>query len=469
MTGKTLTAIAIAGRAFLENCAKKMLVVAPSSVVPVWEKEFKKFADFPFECLTLDQPENSRRVKALKAWAPDPSRLQVAVINYEAFRATKGEGKRKISMMGDIFASWGPDMILCDESQRLKTPGAIQSKALHKLAPFSKYRLILTGTPVTQGPMDFFSQYKFLDRTIFGDSFYSYRAKYAHMGGYFNKEITAYTMLPTKPDGRPNPYYVPDREKEFFDKAYGCAVRVTKAEALDLPPYTDQVLYCSLEPKASKLYRDMASEAVMALESGEMAAPVVLTKLLRLSQITGGFVSYEQQAEEGPFSKRVVEAVSQSKMNLLEETLEDILSHDGKKVVIFGRFTPELQGIRALIEKMGVGYSFIDGSVSMADRGPQVARFQEDPNIKVFLAQTQTAGLGITLTAADTAIFYSLDYSFANYDQARARIHRMGQKNACTYLHLVARGTVDEKVLEALKTKRSVADLVVDNWKSLFK
>ena len=98
-------------------------------------------------------------------------------------------------------------------------------------------------------------------------------------------------------------------------------------------------------------------------------------------------------------------------------------------------------------------------------RGDEVKRFQADPDCQVFVAQTRTAGLGITLTAADTAIFYSLDYSFADYDQARCRIHRIGQRNTCTYIHLLAKDTVDSKVLQALQQKRSVADDVVDHWR----
>jgi Superfamily II DNA/RNA helicases, SNF2 family len=115
------------------------------------------------------------------------------------------------------------------------------------------------------------------------------------------------------------------------------------------------------------------------------------------------------------------------------------------------------------------GYAWITGEVKQELRGEEVRRFQEDPDCRVFLAQIQTAGLGITLHAADTAIFYSMDYSFANYDQARARIHRIGQRNACTYIHLVAQGTVDEKVLAALQAKKSVADEVVDNWQRYFR
>src|SRR5690606_14035153 len=115
-----------------------------------------------------------------------------------------------------------------------------------------------------------------------------------------------------------------------------------------------------------------------------------------------------------------------------------------------------------------IDYAWITGEVSQSERGQAVERFQTDDNCRVFVAQLQTAGLGITLTAADTAVFYSLDYSYANYEQCRARIHRIGQRNTCTYIHLIAQDTGDEHVMAALKKKKSVADMVVDNWHRFF-
>jgi len=334
-------------------------------------------------------------------------------------------------------------MIICDESQRIKTPGAKQSKCLHKLGRQAKYRLILTGTPVTQGPLDFFSQYKFLDPMIFGNSYYAFRARYAIMGGYEKRQVVGYKNLP-----------------ELIKKAHSIAFRVTKEEALDLPPFTDQVLYCEMERKAMSIYAQLKKESVAELsEEKVLTATNVLARLLRLSQLSGGFLG---DGEGG------VEQVSKAKMNLLNETLDDILGA-GKKVIVFARFLPEIAAIRKLLEAKGIDYEWIAGEVKMEERGEAVRRFQEDEGCKVFVAQIQTAGLGITLTAADTAIFYSLDFSFANYDQARARLHRIGQRNAVTYIHFVARGTVDEKILEALKQKRDVATEVVDNWRDYFK
>lgn len=433
--GKTITAIAIVGRRFQRGEVHRLLVVAPASVVPVWPLEFNLHADFAHRCRALEGPI-SKRIEELEYNSFDhsaaPAPLDVVVTNYEA-----------VWRMEEALANWNPDMIICDESQRIKTPGAKQSKVMHRLGRKAKYRLILSGTPVTQGPLDFFSQYKFLEPSIFGNSYYAFRARYAVMGGYERKQVVGYNNLP-----------------ELIRKAHSIAFRVTKEEALDLPPFTDQVMYCELERKAMNIYAQLKKESVAELSSEKvLTATNVLSRLLRLSQLTGGFLG---DGEGG------IEQVSKAKLNLLEETLDDLVVGTGKKIIIFARFLPEIAAIRKLLEAKGIDYEWIAGEVKMEERGEAVRRFQEDEGCKVFVAQIQTAGLGITLTAADTAIFYSLDYSFANYDQARARLHRIGQRNAVTYIHLIARGTVDEKILEALKNKRDVATEVVDNWREYF-
>lgn len=428
--GKTLTAIAIAGRRFQRGEVRRVLVVAPASVVPVWPQEFAVHADFAHDVRPL-QGAVKKREQVLDEWKPDPDTLQVAVVNYEA-----------TWRMDDALRRWEADMVILDESQRVKTHNSRQSKFAHKIGRVADYRLILTGTPVSQGPLDFFSQYKFLEPSIFGGSYYAFRGRYAVMGGFERRQVVGYQNVP-----------------ELIRKAHSIAFRVTKAEALDLPPFTDQVLYCDLEPKAAAVYRQLKKESAARLSDEKiLTAANVLAKLLRLSQLTGGYLG---DGEGG------VEQISRSKMKLLDETLGDLLDA-GKKVVIFARFVPEIQAIRQLLEKTRVGYEWIAGEVKMEARGGAVRRFQTDPDCRVFLAQIQTAGLGITLHAADTAIFYSLDYSYANLDQARGRIHRIGQKNMVTYIHLLAAGTVDEKVMGALRDKKNVADEVVDNWREYF-
>lgn len=428
--GKTAVAIAAAGRRWQRGEVRRVLVVAPASVVPVWPVEFNLHADFPHEVRPLEG-STQKRSEVLKKWAPDPDVLQAAVINYEA-----------TWRMDEALAAWRPDMIICDESQRIKTPGARQSKAMARLGDAAKYRMILTGTPVSQGPLDFYSQYRFLDRNIFGTSYYAFRARYALMGGFENRQVIGYQNL-----------------DDLVQKAHSVAFRCRKEDCLDLPEQIDQVMYCELEKDARRIYDQLVKESVAELSDEEVViAPNVLSRLLRLSQMTGGYLRVDEQTS----------LVSKAKMGLLKETLDDLIEA-GKKVVVFARFIPEIEAIVKMLEKKKVAHGLIYGATPMDARGEMVESFQTDPAVKVFVAQVQTAGLGITLHAADTAIFYSLDYSFANYDQCRARTHRIGQKNNCTYIHLVARNTVDEKVLSALAQKRDLADQVVDNWRELLK
>lgn len=426
--GKTLTAIAVAGARFLRGEVKRLLVIAPTSVVPVWPKEFEEHADFPHDVKALEGPSTKRK-KILTTWSRNDNQLQVAVLNFE------GSWR-----MDDAIYKWKPDMIILDESQRIKTHNTKQSKEIHKLGARAKYRYILTGTPITNGPLEFFSQYKFLDPKIFGKNFYAFRSRYAVMGGYGNHEIKGYQNL-----------------DELTSKAHRIAFRVTKKEALDLPETTNQTLYCDLEPSAAKVYKQVAKESIAELEKSTITANNVLTRALRLSQITGGFVKDEAGS---------ILHVSQNKLKLLEETVSDLIDA-GKKAVIFARFTPEIEAIQQMLNKKKIGYVTIQGGTK--NRGEIVEQFQNNQNCKVFLGQIQAVREGLTLTAADTLIFYSLDYSYANYSQAAARIHRIGQKNRCTYVHLIARDTIDEHVMKAISEKKDLADLVIDNWKSLFK
>jgi len=428
-TGKSLTSVAIAARRYQRGEIKRLLIVAPTSVCPVWPKEFEA-AKIMYKIAVLEGPIQ-QRIKKLESLSQWTDFLQVAVINYEA-----------TWRMIDVLLAWKPDMVIADESQRIKNPSAQQSKAMHKLGKIAKYKLILTGTPVQNAPLDFFSQYKFLDDSIFGTSYYAFRARYAVMGGYGGHEIIRYQNL-----------------DELIQKAHSIAFRVKKEEALDLPDQIDEYMYCELEPKARRIYEEIKEDSYTELENSEITVRNVLTRLLRLQQITGGYVNTDDATQK---------QVSRAKLEMLKEIVSDIVEAS-KKVVIFARFVAEIEAIRKLMDELKIQYSWIAGEVPVKERGEKVRQFQEDPNCTVFIAQIQTAGLGITLHAADTAIFYSVDFNYANYEQARARIHRIGQKNNCTYIHLLAKNTVDEHVMKALQKKEDMAKMVVDNWRIYLK
>lgn len=426
-TGKTFAAIAAAGKRFLDGQVTKLLVVAPNGILHVWKHEFEKFADFPHRVVLLTGTANQRR-NAISSLQDDPKALTVGVINYEsAWRLV------------DELRTWQPDMVICDESQKLKNGTTKQSKGLHSIGDKAKYRMILTGTPVTQGPMDFWSQYRFLDPRVFGYKFYPYRNRYARMGGYMNKQIVGYQNV-----------------EELAGKAHSIAYRVTKQECLDLPEEVDQIVYACLDPDAKRIYKEMERKMYTEIEGKDVNAQIVLTKLLKLQQITGGFV----HSDDG-----TVVSVSSAKLDAFRDLLDGYPMD--KKLVVFANFRAEIDGIVQVVRDCGRSVAVFSGDTPMDAREQINTDFQTKEHPNVLVLQAQTGGRGITLTAADTIIFYSLNFSLENYEQAKARIHRIGQTNKVTYIHLLTKDTVDETVLYALKNKKSVADLVVDRLKHI--
>jgi SNF2 family DNA or RNA helicase len=242
-------------------------------------------------------------------------------------------------------------------------------------------------------------------------------------------------------------------ELEFTQRLHSIAFRATKAECLDLPDTVDIVRLVELEPATRRAYRDLVRDSYAELGEGSVTATNILTRLMRLSQLKGGFIGNDDAPKPRQISK--------AKLAALEDIVEEAVA-EGKKLVIIARFVPEIAAIRALLEKMGVGFACVMGGVK--DRDEQVARFQNDPAVQVFVGQIATAGLGITLTAASTMVFYSLDYSMSSFEQAKARIHRVGQGEKCTYIYLTAWGTVDEKVLQALRDKADLARTLIDDY-----
>ena len=408
-----------------EKLIHRMLIVAPLSILGVWQDEFNKFADFDYN-LAILTGTSAKKIDILRHLIG--SALQVAVINYESAWRLEKE-----------LTAWNPDLIIADEGHKIKTHNISASKAMHRLGARARYRLLLTGTPVTNKAIDVFSQYKFVNPAIFGQSFYAFRNRYFDMVGY----------------GNHTPVLKKSMERELTEKIHSIAYRATKAECLDLPETTDIIRKVELEPQAMLLYRNLVKDSYAELSEGEVTITNVLTKLLRLSQLTGGFLGSDDSSK--------AEQVSTAKLKVLEDIIDSALE-ENKKLVVIARFIPEINAICRMLDKKGVRYSLLTGSVK--DRDEQVAQFQNYPDVPVFVGQIATAGLGITLTAASTMVFYSLDYSMSNFEQTKARIHRAGQRVPCTYIYLTAAGTVDEKVLKALKNKANLAKSLVDDYRA---
>lgn len=445
--GKTLTAMAAMGRLFLDGDLTRVLIVAPASVCGVWKKDMERFADFPYLLRVLLGERRKREQMLGNLISADldirhyglPAQLCVAVINYEsAWR------------MEEQLAAFRPQLIICDESQRIKSRTAQQSKAMHRLGKLAKYRMILSGTPVQNSPLDVYSQFLFLKPDVFGTRWKPFEAHYAVMGTIYAPGGRAVQ----KAQGYKN-------LDELTAKVYAHAHRVTKAEALELPDKTFESRYVEMSPAEARAYREMQRESLVWLdEQNVVTAPIVITRMLRLQQITGGFLAAGDDAAV---------QLGTGKLDALREIIEDAVIDGGEKLVVFARFVPEVEAILALCEKLKVPAVGLWGEVPAAQRGDLVDAFQTDPGCKIFVAQIDTAGTGITLHAAHLAVFYSVNFNYATYQQATDRIHRIGMGDApCHYIHLVAEGTIDEHVLEALTQKRDLADVVLDKHREIF-
>ncbi|MFA5543406.1 MAG: DEAD/DEAH box helicase [Bacilli bacterium] len=461
-TGKTLSAIAVLGMRYKLGQIKKALIIAPLSVLSEWKRQFDEHSDFPYQVEVL----TSKRKRKSGIPEFEPERLHVIVTNYETVWKREKSNKdceskkRKGANPDDIIRQWYPDFIILDESQKIKSKRTKQSSAIIKLGKRKIYKMILTGTPISQNPLDIVSQYQFLDKTIFGTHFGKVRDRYAVMGGYYNKEIIGLRIIPTIPGtNKPNPYYDPELEKEFMEKLNSISYRVTKSEALDLPEETDQFLYTQLENSTLSIYNQMVKKSILEIDGGYITAPIVLTQILRLQQITGGFLKDEENGK--------IINVGNEKLSLLEETLSDLIEK-GKKVVIFAMFRPEIKAISDIITKMGISHRVLTGDTEQSERELYISDFQNKKEVKVFVSQIRTGGVGITLTSADTSIFYSLGYSLNDYLQAKARLHRIGQKNKVTHIHLIVEDRIDEGIIRVLREKKDVSKMVVDDLKNLF-
>lgn len=436
--GKTLTAIAIAGAGYQMGKVERLLIVAPTSVVAVWPKELQEYAKFKYTCKTL-LGEKKQRIKQIDDLLKFPFKaLKVAVINYES--TWRPEILEKLK-------EFDADMVIADESQRIKTYDAAQSKAMHELGDQARYKLILSGTPVQTAAIDIWSQYRFLDKSVFGDNFFKFRGRYAIMGGYGNKKIVGYKDL-----------------EGLIKKEHSIAFRVTKDEALDLPEQTFETRKIQFSQKEKNLYERIKKDSYAELDGGgHITATTVLTRLLRLQQLAGGFLVQDDAQKP--------QLVSRAKLDALCDIIEDYVIGSGKKLVIFARFIAEVKAIMELADKVlpkELKQVAIYGDIKKEDRGDIVKQFQEDPKTVLFIGQIDTAGTGITLTAADTCVYYSKNFNYATYSQSLSRIHRIGQRNCCTYIDLEIEGTIDELISKALSRKEDMAKTVVDNWRDFF-
>jgi SNF2 family DNA or RNA helicase len=218
------------------------------------------------------------------------------------------------------------------------------------------------------------------------------------------------------------------------------------------------------DKKERQLYDRIRRDSFAELENGgQITATTVLTKLLRLQQLCGGFLVDDTATKP--------QLVSRAKLDALSDIIQDYVIEGGRKLVIFARFIAEVDSIielgERLLAKQGKSLVAIYGAIPKEQRGAIVDQFQKDPDTVLFVGQIDTAGTGITLTAADTCVYYSKNFNYATYSQSLSRIHRIGQKNRCVYIDLEVEKTVDETISKSLTKKEDLAKTIVDSWRDV--
>ena len=398
---------------------QRVLIICPLSVVGVWEDEFAEHAPIYYHIHFLEKDDVKVPV--------DVHGLSVLLVNYDrAWRRKK------------VVKKFKPQMVVADESHRLKRPGARRSLYMRswRKAP---YRAILTGTVTTKSYLDVFGQWAFLNWRQFGLHVDDFRHYYLIMGGFMKKQIKGYRHF-----------------DELKAKIKMDSTIRRESQVFDMPPTIDQRVPVFLDSKAMKAYQKMEYELFLELKRGEVSdAKNIAVKLLRLQQITGGWI----KSDEGN-----IHQISTDKLHSAWERLEN-LWNDDERVVVFCRFLPELRALSQFGVRSGVSTYSLSGATRREDRDVRRRRFEAKAGPSVFVSQIQTGGLGISLAAAAEVIFYSVTYSYDDYYQASRRIRGPKQTRTMRYQHLVVPHSIDTDMYSNLQMKQGLLDSIMGNPK----
>jgi SNF2 family DNA or RNA helicase len=429
-TGKSMTAIAL-----LEDWKSDVAVIlCPRSVMGVWPNQFATHAGREWRVIV--PPGNATVAKraihvARQLKVAEASGQPAAVIcNYEAsWRPTMKELLRGVcGMKGTV--------LVLDESHRVKSAGGKASMNCAVLGREAERVLLLTGTPMPHSPLDLYGQYRAMDPGIFGTSNNRFRNRYAIMGGFEGRQVVGY-----------------QNEAELARKFGAAAFVVKKDEAgLDLPPVVHEERTFELGPKSLKAYVTLDNDFVLGVGDGTVTTQNALVKLLRLQQVTSGYVRDDDGVDH---------QVGEEKIDVLKDLLEDVPKDE--PLVIFARFQHDIQSIAAVCSADGRRVGIVDGNTKPHhDHYGLNEHSQMRSDIDVCILQIQSGGVGIDLTRAALAVYYSLDFSLGNYEQSLARLDRPGQTRSVTYFHLIAQGTKDEVVYKALRERKNVVEAVIE-------
>lgn len=427
-TGKSLV---VCMRVSSESDLRRILILAPKSVVAVWPREFAKHGWGSVAVSTCGKAgwTTRRKAEAMEQFLDHDGEAEhrVVVFNYEAARQGF-EGREKSTGLAAALLRRQWDLVVADEAHRLQDPSSVTARMAAALRDSARCRMALTGTPMPNDPTNIFGIFRFLDPSVFGTSWTQFKARHAIYGGFENRQFLRLA------------------DPAAFAALVDSITFTAKTDdVLDLPPFVDREIPIDLSPEEMRVYRELEENFIAQVHNGEITAANALVKLLRLQQATSG---------HGKDTDGVVHRIGESKKDALAELL-DALGRD-EPLAVFATFVDDLNQVQEAADRAGRQYRELSGR-----RDDLKATGGVWTSGDVIAVQIQAGGLGVDLTRARHCAYTSPGFSLGNYLQSRARVRRPGQTRPVTYHHLVAVGTVDERVYSALSRKEEVVEAVI--------
>lgn len=420
-TGKTLTALAMIHRWRTEDRARKVLIIGPLSAIDVWEKELKAHYSGSYRISKLEF--SKKRRKLTKIPKANSGVLHIVTINYSGIEKLQGKLRR-----------WKPDVVVCDECQSIKNRRSKQSRAARRIGDVARFRIGCSGTPMDGNPIHLWAQFRFIEPAVFGNAWADFEKIFVRRTGY------GYTK-----------YVMRKKKLKLFRKRIEPHIYECDKSVLKLPPVHYIKCFVALSSSARELYNTLERDAIAQIaEEAQVVTPIVLTKLLRLRQVTGGFLP----DEEGK-----LHAVDYSAAKKLARLLH---RHQDEKIVVFCAFIAELLMAERLAQAMGRRTVMLRGHMKVHEKLEARQQFQNAKDPIILNAQIRTGGIGINeLKVSRVCIFYSTTYSWIDWDQALSRLHRRGQDREVLVYSILATDTIDVANYETIRQKGSMEDLIL--------
>jgi len=459
--GKTMTAINAARYKYMKaGRLLKTLIVAPPIVLENWKKEYLMHSKIDAKDIIVLYGTGKERLKILDRVG---DQNKILITNYETLTmGSKKDPKKKTRTPGELFLrlqEWAPEIFILDESHRCKDQRTARSQSCIKIADIAPYKFILTGTPVLNSMEDLFAQFRILDGgKTFGQNYFQFRNRFFQD---YNAGMPSHKYYP---DWRPKK----DAADEINRLVSRRSMHVTKADCLDLPPLVKKSIEVGMSKEQEKAYIEMRQQLITYIETemssleelkrqGEpnvkaAVAEYAMTKALRLQQIVSGFVNLE----DGGGERTAHKFKNNPRKDALKELLTDIAPSN--KVLVWAVFKENYNDIREVCEKLKLDFVEVHGDITQKNKMVAVDRLNNDPKCRVLIGHPGSGGIGINLVSASHSIFYSRSFSLEYDIQAEARNYRGGSErhDKVTRIDLVTPGTIDEQVLKALASKKSI-------------